>query len=211
MKLNNSMRDEIVSNAVKAFGFNEKADLIAKRSFELSEKVRLDSLGGPEVEQNMLAVEKEVELLMKKRGIPEDLVIKLAFGRKTSIHAAFPGCKTEFKFNGYMCVKRYVNDIPSYSKSGDSNKLCGTQKDYPSNHEFVLEREKIINDWYDLCDQESNIRNQTRAVVDSFTTVEKLLEHWPEAKDLLPIERVNKPAPLSTNVVSLNNLIGLPK
>lgn len=210
MKLNNSMRDEIVSNAVKAFGFNEKADLIAKRSFELSEKVRLDSLGGAEVEQNMLAVEKEVELLMKKRGIPEGLVVKCAFGRDSYINAKFPGRTVEFRFSGGMYLQRSDN-VPPYSKDGGREKLCGATKDYPANHEFVLEREKIINDWLDLLKQKDKIYAQTRAVVESFTTVEKLLEHWPEAKDLLPIERVNKPAPLSTNVVSLNNLIGLPK
>lgn len=96
MRLNKQLRETIIENALKASSIEAETNALSKRSYELSDRVRLDSLGGVEVETNML-------------------------------------------------------------------------------------------------------------------TVEQLIKIWPEAKALIPTEKVPAPMPLSTNVASLNNLIGLPK
>ena len=61
-------------------------------------------------------------------------------------------------------------------------------------------------------DLETQVRAEVEAMVNSVTTVEKLLKEWPEAKDLLP-DTVEKPkgTGLQVNVQNLNAMIGLPK
>lgn len=209
MRLNKELRQAIVDNALAASSVESETNALSKRSYELSERVRLDSLGGETVEKNMLAVEKEVELLLKRRGIPEHIVSNKIFERKNLVVADIPGGSVHFDFSGLISRKNAV-PLPGHLYTQD-RKLAGGRMSYDASHPYVLERNEIINAWSDVISKRYNIVNQARALVDSFNTVEQLVKYWPEAEALIPREKVSKPLPLSTNVADINLLIGLPK
>lgn len=209
MRLNKELREAIVQNALAASSIEVETNALSKRSYELSDRVRLDSLGGVDVEQNMLAVEKEVALLLERRGIPPQLIANKVFDRKISVSADIPGGSVTFDFSGQI-YRKHGYDLPAHQYGGNL-KLSGGRMSYDANHPFVLERNEILNAWSDVISKKENILAQARALVDSFNTVEQLIKHWPEAEALIPREKTSKPMPLSTNVTSLNDLIGLPK
>lgn len=63
----------------------------------------------------------------------------------------------------------------------------------------------------DINKRESDLAHQVRAVVGSCTTVKKLLEIWPESKELIPttLEEARPQLP-AIQVAELNKLVGLP-
>lgn len=60
--------------------------------------------------------------------------------------------------------------------------------------------------------QKEGMAAQVKATLNQFTTVKKLLEAWPEAKDLIPddVDEVKPKLPV-VQVQDLNCLIGLPE
>ena len=79
-------------------------------------------------------------------------------------------------------------------------------------------RQKIVDNAYKAspipaAKKELTRRNTVAATLESFKTVEKLLEEWPEAKALIPkdVEAASKPMPLALQTDELNKLIGLTK
>ncbi|EJX4187903.1 hypothetical protein QB759_004637 [Salmonella enterica] len=57
---------------------------------------------------------------------------------------------------------------------------------------------------------ETDIRQNVTAALDKARTVKRLLEQWPEAKELLPADDAVVPLPPAIRREALNEMIGLP-
>ncbi|EGG5425906.1 hypothetical protein HJ623_005054, partial [Salmonella enterica] len=57
---------------------------------------------------------------------------------------------------------------------------------------------------------ETDIRQNVTAALNKARTVKRLLEQWPEAKELLPAEDAVVPLPPAIRREALNEMIGLP-
>ncbi|ENN2060967.1 hypothetical protein AB9K90_004724, partial [Salmonella enterica] len=57
---------------------------------------------------------------------------------------------------------------------------------------------------------ESDIRQNVSAALSKVRTVKRLLEEWPEAKELLPADAPSVPLPPAIRRETLNEMIGLP-
>ncbi|EFA3954189.1 hypothetical protein E2P51_25425 [Escherichia coli] len=57
---------------------------------------------------------------------------------------------------------------------------------------------------------ESDIRQNVSAALSKVRTVKRLLEEWPEAKELLPADAPSAPLPPAIRRETLNEMIGLP-
>lgn len=57
---------------------------------------------------------------------------------------------------------------------------------------------------------ESDIRQNVSAALSKVRTVKRLLEEWPEAKELLPADAPSVPLPPAIRRETLNSMIGLP-
>lgn len=199
-RLNNRIRKQIEDNAVIKAGIVDKKAKLRERRATWVEAVRVQAIGGQEVEDKIKAAEKKIKSALK--DIPESLLIGNVFREDHDIYLNVAGCTVYGYFNGG--VKGYgdgsrVSKIapPSYTlKQGD-----------PLVDEFhAIEAEKS-----ELENQESGIRASVAGAVSKVGTVKRLLEVWPEAKELLPedLSPVKKQLP-AVKAEDLNAMIGLP-
>ncbi|WP_350304931.1 Nmad5 family putative nucleotide modification protein [Photorhabdus viridis] len=64
----------------------------------------------------------------------------------------------------------------------------------------------------ELNNKNEEIINNVHAILNSITTTKRLIEIWPEAKDLIPSEEIRSiNTSLSVKVEDLNKMIGIPK
>lgn len=213
MRLNKELRTKIVENAYKASPIPEAKKALTARSMALAEKIRLASFkDSVDLSDNFLALEAEFRALVKRRGIPE--IYKpsyIIFDRNHGTYANLGENNVFIRLNGRIEENRRVlvdsGDCPAKFIGKDGN------LDYEADHEFTQEYRSIINDAKDLKTQAEVLLNTVQAAVDSFTTVEKLVEHWPECAPLIPkeVSAASQPMPIALQTDTLNKLIGLPK
>lgn len=212
MRLNKEIRQKIVDNAYKASTIPAAKKALTQRSVELSEAVRLDAIGGKDVDDSLRAAEKEIKLILKKRGIPEEFQLNQIFERKDYSYVELGGESCYLRLNGRVTKNR------EWIVSGDSTRdyysfSNNSIKKYPADHVFTLEYTQIVAEAEKLRDDEAILRGQVAGAANSFNTTEKLLESWPEAAALIPKEvaKASQPMPIAIQVKELNALIGLPK
>lgn len=215
-RLNKEIRSKIVENAYLNSSIPAAKKELTARSMDLSEKVRADGLETPTLDHDLKAAEKEIKLILKKRGVPDSQMPRKLFERHTNLYAHFGDARyTLLNFNGHMRERDHYS-APTLIEGGQlsESKFRGSKDvEYDANHPFTQEYRKLRDDALQLKEDEQILRKTVKGTVDSFNTTEKLLEHWPEAKVLLPkeVEKSSAPMPIAIQVDVLNNLIGLPK
>jgi hypothetical protein len=79
-----------------------------------------------------------------------------------------------------------------------------------ADHPLTVEFEALGTIEADLNDRRNKLKYDVRAMVNSVTTVARLLAVWPEAKELIPTYAVQPKNLPAVNVEQLNSAIGLP-
>lgn len=204
-RLNKNIREKIMRNAIDASGVTKRqADLVERRA-RLADDVRLFALGGIEVEKKLDSEFKKIKKQIDK--LDSSLFVYLSRVQPRSdydISVNFAGRVITLHFNGYDYFNRDVDAV--YKKYVNGVRVNITS-DSILNHEFdaVCIEQKTINDI------RTQVKSEVTAMVNSVSTVKKLLEIWPEAKDLLPEEEKTQSTSLTADVGKLNVMLGLPK
>ena len=201
MKLTNAIRDVIVHNAVAKSGLNDVRDAIVKQRAEWAEKVRLEAIGGVEEEKRLAGINNQYKSLCEL--VPKSLRMS---GRPlvmtdTDIYVNVAGISFYAYFNGQL------NGF-----TGESvRKISPAKTTLLADNPLVAEFHEIHNKQAEYDDKLSTLMNSVRAAVQKVTTVKKLLEVWPEAKELIPeeVEKQVKQLP-AIKTEDLNKMIGLP-
>ena len=200
MRMNNSIREQIIGNAVKKAGFPERAEAIRQRRAAWAEAVRIDSLGGAEAAE---AIEKlQDELNEIYQHIPKNLR-KESLRLRTDYEIDYlniAGLSYRMKFNGCQGCNGVE---PIYRICPNEHVLLADNPLTAEFHELHALQEQYNSEL-------DNLRQSVRAAVESVTTTEKLLKLWPEAAELLPTEVAPKHLLPALPVVDLNKMIGLP-
>lgn len=201
MKLTNAIRDVIVHNAVAKSGLNDVRDAIVKQRAEWAEKVRLEAVGGVEVEKSLRAVNEQYEAL--RESVPKSIQGDFRKPAKTrnEIYLNVAGISFCAYFHG--CI--------DYSRGDQIYRISPSSYTLLADNPLVAEFHEIHNKQAEYDDKLSTLLNSVRAAVQKVTTVKKLLEVWPEAKELIPEEVEKQVAQLpSIRTEDLNKMIGLP-
>lgn len=201
MKLTNAIREVIVNNAVAKSGLNDVRDAIVKQRAEWANKVRLETIGGVEEEQKLADINNQYESLCE--SVPKSLRLT---GRPpvvtdTDIYVNVAGVSFYAYFSGQL-----------NTYTGESvRKISPAKATLLADNPLVAEFHEIHNKQAEYDDKLSTLTNSVRAAVQKVTTVKKLLEVWPEAKELIPeeVEKQVKQLP-SIRTEDLNKMIGLP-
>ena len=201
MKLTNAIRDVIVHNAVAKSGLNDVRDAIVKQRAEWAEKVRLEAIGGAEEERRLADINSQYESICEL--VPKSLRLS---GRPpvmtdTDIYVNVAGVSFYAYFNGQL-----------NNRTGESvRKISPAKTTLLADNPLVAEFHEIHNKQAEYDDKLSTLMNSVRAAVQKATTVKKLLEVWPEAKELIPeeVEKQVKQLP-AIKTEDLNKMIGLP-
>lgn len=200
-RLNSKIREAVINNAISKSGVVTRESALIERRIKLAEDVRLFAIGGAEKEAEILAVFNKIKKYIAKNNHEMiDVEVDLC-GRDWGGCCNFQGRAVDLPYNGgkgkhvrkHLCSSSYRNRVVITA-------------DNPLNDEFdAIEAEKkAINDL------RTSVKSEVTAMVNSVTTVKKLLEIWPEAKELLPPEEQAQSTTLVANVDNLNTMIGLP-
>lgn len=188
-RLNNHLRDQIVTAALAKSGNTAAIAATKTRRQEWAEAVRLSALG--DMGAKLEALVKRVEKL--EQEIPDDYRSNYSVIR-TRGHLTLNCAGLTVRVNEWEGMKVA-----------------------PEAH-TLLAGDPLVQQFHDICAEEitneaqkDKVEASVSAAVNSVTTVAKLLKLWPEAKELLPAyveeSKVQLPA---LQVADLNNLVGLP-
>ncbi|EJF3831265.1 hypothetical protein M4R73_004640 [Salmonella enterica] len=200
--LNKAVKEIIVDNALAKAGIPQRKKALRAARVDWAERVRLKAIGGPEAEAEVLKTEKKIAALIAK--LPEELrTDNMIIRTRADIYLNLAGSRVCAYFNGNY--KGY--------ESGSPEHICKvTPYEYT-----LLADDPLVTEFYgfdalyrEIKSDEADIRQNVTAALDKARTVKRLLEQWPEAKELLPTENATVPLPPAIRREALNEMIGLP-
>lgn len=198
-RLNANIKNSIIANAIVQAGIPVREGELVKRRAKWAEAVRVHAIGGHEevakVERLRKRVKKALESAPKKLVIEEDPI-----HRDYDIAVNIGGLQYRAYFSG---KSEYHHEDNVYKITPPR---CAILADHPLADEF----HQIEAQAEAIEEERTTIAVNVRAALDNVRTVKRLLEEWPEAKDLLPsdIDEVKKKLP-AIRREDLNIMIGL--
>ncbi|MBD2803468.1 hypothetical protein ID855_01815 [Xenorhabdus sp. ZM] len=201
--LTKEIKSLIVKNALAKAGIFEKEDKLFQDRADWAEKIRIEAIGGENMEQGVQDILSEIKKLATK--IPEPLRIKaMPIREEICIRLNLAGSRVYAYFNGALERFKYPDSRKHITK-------------ITLEHTTLLADNPLVNEFYELekrygelKSQRNDITNNVEAALLKVRSVKRLLEEWPEAAELLPKE-MNKAAPVpAVRREALNTLIGLP-
>lgn len=199
--LTNAIKEQIVNNALAKAGIDKRKATLRSARADWAERIRVKALGGSEAEAEILKNLKKIKALAAK--FPQEIQVDhwpVKEGRYQYTNLA--GCRVYAFFNGNY--KEYEHG-PDHEVRIVSRELILTAEDplVTEFHGFDALYKQIKGD-------EDSIRQNVNAALSKVRTVKKLLEAWPEAKELLPADAPAVPLPPAIRREALNEMIGLP-
>lgn len=204
-RLNKAIREGIIKNSIDASGYSARNEALITRRAKLADEVRLLNIGGVDVEKQLDAqfkkVKKQLSTLDNSLFVYTDYVSPRC---DYDIDCNFAGRSVRLYFNGQQTNTREVKYV---------------RKNYVNGSRVVITADNKLNDEFDAIELEQRtindlyvqVKSEVTAMVNSVTTVKKLLEIWPEAKDLLPKEERVASTAVVADVGKLNVMLNLPK
>lgn len=215
-RLNKTIREKIIGNAVTASTIPASRKALIPRVKALAEKARIDILGGLEVAQELDKYAAKVKAIPLGPIDPE-WVEDFKFKNRAYAFMVVGEFKMRLGFSGELYNDSYddFGGIEGRKYNLGANFLpfpCDNSKEYHPESELGAELLEIIDAVKSLKTDEEVLRARVSDVVHSVGSVKKLLEVWPNAKDLLPPSEAKvSHAPAVIDTKSLDQLIGLPK
>ena len=189
-RLTNTIKDRIVHNAITKSDIPKRKEELKLEFTALAEKVRVLALGGQETAD---AIDKAIKDINKITSKFDTELFSNTFHIRHGIHSISS-----------------ARDMCEFLSFGDY-KPSPYQFNLSTDHEVVDECLKLQEKRRELDEERNSLSIDVRAVLNSVTTIKKLIEVWPEVVELLPkVEAVpssSLPAVLAHN---LNKTIGLP-
>ncbi|EBA3784175.1 hypothetical protein AKM61_24715 [Salmonella enterica] len=200
--MNKSIKEKIIDNALAKAGIPQRKKALRDARADWAERVRLAAIGGPETEAEVLKTEKKIAALIAK--LPEELRTNYTFVRYDSdIYLNLAGSR----------VRAYFNGNYRGHEQGEPDPI---RKIVPYEYTLLAD-EPLVTEFYsfdalyrEIKSDETDIRQNVTAALNKARTVKRLLEQWPEAKELLPAEDAVVPLPPAIRREALNEMIGLP-
>lgn len=211
-RMNAAIRDGMVEKALETSGYNAERRALITTTATFAEKVR----------QVILADEGTTDEGLNARwgelkNSQDSYFFYVSMTRDYD--------STHFNINlGGMDVYLYLDGrnhshsqqptfLTAAFKEGQKTNRCWVPRRRAAITDDALKQEflDIENLWNESVAKRDTIRANVAAAVGKFRTIEKLLEAWPEAKDLLPDAAAKTPGTaVALDVKSLNAICGVP-
>ena len=194
-RLNSYLRDEILKNAIAKSPVPAEEAALESEYYALAEAFRVETLGGSKKVAEIEHLVQEIEKL--RAQLPDNV--------KTDD----PVARTDYEM--YRMNLGGLRVRLNFGPSREERRICPSEAMFAADHPLALQFGQLENRKADLKSKRDTLRHQVQAVLASVTTVKKLLEIWPEAKELLPqnVEEA-KPQLPALPIADVNALIGLP-
>ncbi|EDT2312349.1 hypothetical protein GSO54_004729 [Salmonella enterica] len=200
--LNKFIKEKIIDNALAKAGIPQRKKALRAARIDWAERVRLKAIGGPEAEAEVLKTEKKIAALIAK--VPEELrTDNMVISTRVDIYLNLAGSRVCAYFNGNY--KGYESGSPEHIR-----KIAPYEYTLLADDPLVTEFYSFDALYREIKSDETDIRQNVTAALNKARTVKRLLEQWPEAKELLPAEDAVVPLPPAIRREALNEMIGLP-
>lgn len=190
-RMTNYLRDEIVKNALAKTPLDAEDAELARDRHALAEDFRIAALGGAEEAARLENAAAKIEKALSE--LPSSLV-----------NSDYPVRRSEMAYRANLGGLRVNLAFPDA-------RLCPSGLTFAGDHPLVCRFHELLNRETELGKRRNDLKTQVRAVLNSCTTVKKLLDVWPEAKGLLPqqLEEARPQLP-AVQTADLNAALGLP-
>ncbi|EEM8546730.1 hypothetical protein JRK10_005002 [Salmonella enterica] len=200
--LNKFIKEKIIDNALAKAGIPQRKKALRAARVDWAERVRLKAIGGPETEAEVLNTKKKIAALIAK--VPEELrTDNMIIRTRADIYLNLAGSRVCAYFNGNYTG--YESGSPEHIV-----KLAPCEYTLLADDPLVTEFYGFDALYREIKSDETDIRQNVTAALDKARTVKRLLEQWPEAKELLPAEDAVVPLHPAIRREALNEMIGLP-
>lgn len=200
VRLTNAVKDSITNNALAKAGIFKQKEELKKEFNQLALDVRIEALGGEDKARKMeLVLDVAISnLKMLREEVNSD--IGTYNSKSGRIIPAFAGQRTTLNYGN----DKDDNEIYLLTPSRDK---CL----FAADHELSKRFEKLNKKESKIKKKETEIEANVQAALNSVTTIKRLIEIWPESKELIPTD-ISKASILlpALQVEDLNKLIGLP-
>ncbi|CAB1225109.1 MULTISPECIES: Nmad5 family putative nucleotide modification protein [Klebsiella] len=200
IRLTNAIREQIAKNALTKSGIVAALEALQVKRHEVARDARVFAFGGAEKTAKVdKAYEKLDKLLSELRA--SGTSIYLSSGLSSSIYISISGRQLGWCPYG---KDTKGGDILLFTPNRD---LCL----FGAEHEITKRFDEIMNEEQKLNARAKEIEATVWAALNSVTTLKRLIEVWPECKELIPENSDNARASLpALKVEDLNRMIGLP-
>ncbi|EDV4880956.1 TPA: Nmad5 family putative nucleotide modification protein [Salmonella enterica subsp. enterica serovar Welikade] len=200
--LTNHIKEQVICNALTKAGIPKRKAALRAARIDWAERVRLAAIGGQEVEAEIIKNLKKIETLVSK--FPESLKTANSIIRKDNdMYLNLAGSRVNVYFNGNY--RGYESGSPDHF-----HKIAPSEFTLLADAPLVTEFYGFDALYKQIQSDESDIRQNVSAALSKVRTVKRLLEEWPEAKELLPADAPSVPLPPAIRRETLNEMIGLP-
>lgn len=217
-RLTAAIRDGIIANAIKTKDFaGRDMDIVQKRA-DFAERLRLFIMGEYGLTDARLAeIKVQVEALANEVKFEGAQYARIWFdGSHYRIDVNLAGQLRHIYRNGDTNDNRFKPLFGSSQAEYDKT----TYTPHTGESDFIV-RDPKWREELDAIDLEAaqlreeylTLKSTLAATISGFTTVEKLLEAWPDAKELIPetLPIANKPGTnIALSVADLNAMCGIP-
>ncbi|HHR6131916.1 TPA: Nmad5 family putative nucleotide modification protein [Providencia alcalifaciens] len=200
VRLTNAIKDSIKNNALAKAGIFKQKEELKKEFNQLALDVRTEALGG---EDKVKKMELTLEVALSNIKMLEEEVssqIGIYNAESASLRPAFGGQRIRLRYG------KDSNGKDIYLLTPAENKCL-----FAADHELSKRFEKLNKKEINIEKKEADIEANVQAALNSVTTIKRLIEIWPESKELISndISRATATLP-ALQVEDLNKLIGLP-
>lgn len=200
VRLTTTMREKIAKNALSKSGVTEEINRLQDARNELARDARVFALGGKE------KADKADGIILKLNKLAREFAelgchADVGASRSASIYLAVSGRRIGWIHYG---KDEKGNDLYLITPHRD---LCM----FGADHEITKRFDEIADAEAKVEKRKKDIEATVWAALNSVTTIKRLIELWPESKELLPPEAENSRSALpALKVEDLNRMIGLP-
>lgn len=199
-RLTNAFRERIAKNALIKSGVIADLDALKIKRHEIARDARVFAFGGQEKTQTIdrsYAKMEKLEAELRSAGV----ATYIATGKNASIDISIGG-------------RRLGNC--SYGIDGDGNQfylLTPNRNNclFAADHEITTRFDEVFAAEAKAEAKKKDIESTVWAALNSVTTIKRLIEVWPESKELIPggADAAKQTLP-ALKVEDLNRMIGLP-
>lgn len=199
-RLTNAFRERIAKNALIKSGVIAELEALQVKRQEIARDARVFALGGKEKAENLDRLYEKFEQI-EKELTDSGVSIYSPGGKDQSIFISIGGRRLGW------CSYGEDNE-------GKTFELLTPERDrclFAAEHEITTRFDEVFAAEAKLEARKKDIETTVWAALNSVTTIKRLIEVWPESKELIPdgVDTAKQTLP-ALKVEDLNRLIGLP-
>lgn len=217
-RLTAAIRDGIIANAIKTKDFAGRDMAIVQKRADFAERLRKLALSAYGLTDARIAeIKSQIKAMQDEVTFDDKAFIRIDFSGTSRAWDVNMGGQRRRVYRDGTCQGDTTTPLFNYNKAEYDSSLYHphyNENDFiVSDPKWREELDAIDLEAEELREEYNTLKSTLAATISGFTTVEKLLEAWPDAKELIPeTTPIAKQAGtgIALSVADLNAMCGIP-